>query len=344
MHAVESLQIKNEFIVFVCDNILVYFPGVPIFFIISGFLIYSSFERNSDNLLQYIINRAVRIFPALWICLLITLLTLVVDYNGNLILEYPLDLLLWISAQCSFLQFFNPDILSFWGTGTPNGSLWSIAVELQFYFLVPFIYWILSKFKIGSFILGSIFLVSVLFKYYSKIGDFESSNHLVTISRVSFLPYLYYFLIGIFIQKYWSKLSNLFNEKFFVWLFVYAIYIIVVNYYLLIDTSSVWNMSPGDLVADLLLSGLILSFAFSFKDWSKSLLKGQDISYGMYIYHMLVINFLVHRAYVSKEIYLLVVICITVVLASLSWMFIERKALAAKYQISEFLLSMRIKQ
>ena len=38
----------------------------------------------------------------------------------------------------------HPDFLRGYGVGVLNGSLWTIPVELQFYALVPLIYWSLS--------------------------------------------------------------------------------------------------------------------------------------------------------------------------------------------------------
>src|SRR4051794_31062121 len=51
------------------------FPGIPIFFVISGFLISASYERKSD-LKNYVRNRALRIYPALWFCIILTVLVI----------------------------------------------------------------------------------------------------------------------------------------------------------------------------------------------------------------------------------------------------------------------------
>ena len=149
-HSVERLEIKNEWILFICNHILIYFPGVPIFFVISGFLIYSSFERNKNNLLQYAVNRCLRIFPALWICIVFTFMFMNYDYGGSLLEEAPREILQWFAAQFSFLQFYTPDVLKFWGNGIPNGSLWTISVELQFYIILPLLFWMFNNSRWGT--------------------------------------------------------------------------------------------------------------------------------------------------------------------------------------------------
>ena len=50
-------------------NVLFQLPGVPIFFTISGFLITHSLERSNFQLKKYFQNRALRIYPALWVCI-----------------------------------------------------------------------------------------------------------------------------------------------------------------------------------------------------------------------------------------------------------------------------------
>ena len=112
------------------------FPGVPVFFVISGFLISASYEK-TKSLKTYFTNRALRIFPALWICLAFSILTVLVFGKVNFI---QWKVIPWLFAQLSFLQFYNPDFLRSFGTGVLNGSLWTISVELEFYILLPLLY------------------------------------------------------------------------------------------------------------------------------------------------------------------------------------------------------------
>ena len=66
--------------------------------------------------------------------------------------------------------------------------------------------------------------------------------------------------------------------------------------------------------ANLLLGVLTISAAFSVTSLAK-ILHGNDISYGIYIYHMLVVN-----------------VVVTVIISTISWEFIEKKALLLKYK------------
>ena len=56
-------------------NVILNFPGVTMFFVMSGFLISASLERNND-LRVYFKNRAFRIFPALWACIILTVIVI----------------------------------------------------------------------------------------------------------------------------------------------------------------------------------------------------------------------------------------------------------------------------
>ena len=340
LHTKEHLKIENEILDLISKNFLRFIPGVPIFFVISGFLIYSSYERNNKNITQYIVNRSLRIFPALWICFLLTLLLLFIDFDGNIFIESPKDILLWSIGQLTFFQFYTPDILRFWGVGTPNGSLWTITVEIQFYILIPLIYSIFSKFKQiwKPFII--IFLISICANVLIISYKSQGESIIEKLGNVFVLPYLYYFLIGILFKKYWNLISGLFKNKFWIWSTLYLIYILIFHYFLNCDVTSYWIYSPLNLFADILLAGCTLSLSFSFIGLGQKILKGNDISYGLYIYHMLIVNFMVQRNLISEEYFLFVVIIVSIILASISWLLVEKKALESKNAITKAIIFM----
>ena len=81
------------------------FPGVPIFFVISGILISKSYER-SDSLRDYLRNRCLRIFPGLWVCLVVSVAVILALGVGSLGRITTLDWLLWWAGQMSIFQSF----------------------------------------------------------------------------------------------------------------------------------------------------------------------------------------------------------------------------------------------
>jgi len=92
------------------------FPGVPIFFVISGVLISKSYER-SDSLRDYLRNRCLRIFPGLWICLVVSVAVILALGVGSLGRITTPDWLLWWARQMSIFQGFKPAFLKPLSTG-----------------------------------------------------------------------------------------------------------------------------------------------------------------------------------------------------------------------------------
>ena len=74
-----------------------------------------------------------------------------------------------------------------------------------------------------------------------------------------------------------------------------------------------------------------MSFAYSYKGIGYRILRNQDISYGVYIYHMLVVNILVYFGLKGSYINLLMVFIINSALAMFSWFGIEKIAIRKKH-------------
>ena len=93
LHSTTHLELTNQVNFYFLDL----FPGVLMFFVMSGFLIMSSLDRNPD-IRNYITNRILRIFPGLYICSVLTLILLLLF---NIIQIYNLvdhPILTWIFA------------------------------------------------------------------------------------------------------------------------------------------------------------------------------------------------------------------------------------------------------
>jgi len=305
-------------------NVTAFFPGVLMFFTISGFLIFASFDRN-NNLKKYFYNRFLRIYPALWLCFILTVI-LILSFNIISVRDlFRPPMLKWSLAQITFLQFWTPDILRPWGVGTPNGSLWTIPVEIQYYLLLPAVVLLFKNIRL---IYKLVFLAvcSIVFNSYLSTMVGKEESVFVKLARVNVLPYLYCFLVGAILYMYWDRVKKFIEGKAILWL------VIFISYCLAAGTHPSYYPKNIQMISNILLAVLTISLAYTVPTLGR-ILKGNDISYGMYIYHMLVINSLVSLGYTGETKYLFSAIVLTTVLSLLSWLFVEKKALAFKTKI-----------
>lgn len=317
VHSFEHLNIHCEMFI----KIIGVFPGVPIFFITSGYLICSSLNK-STTLKEYLFKRAVRIFPALWVSFILCFIFLL--FAGELTTSFK-NIAFWIITQISFMQFYNPEFLRGFGVGVLNGSLWTIPIEMQFYIFLPLMVYFANKTSPNKYLLTFVFIVFCIFNslFFSL---FYSDSLLFKLIQVSILPYVYLFMIGIFAFYKQDLIEKYLKGNFILIALIYALYLsihkgnVVGNY-----------ISPLQAV---ILCGLVFSFAYSeffLLVRIRQLIKGYDISYGIYIYHMIFINILLE--YYSDNvgmINLFLAVSLTFIFASLSWIFIEKPALKFK--------------
>lgn len=330
IHASEHLHVIYPQLGKLLISVLRFFPGVPVFFTISGFLIMWSYDRNKKTLLRFYYNRLLRIYPALWVCLIVTVLILLGFHVLAPADLYTKEMIFWVMTQASFLQFYTPSLLRGFGVGTPNGSLWTISLELQFYVLVPLLSWIIistkKRFLHYVYTLGIIALSVLTYAYANCLGEDTMLHKLM---GVFILPYLYNFIFGVLIYKHWNVLQQFLLGKGGYWLLFYLLYSFVFSWGFKLYTPSYWP-NPFGFIANLILAFTMISLAYTATSCSDIILKRNDFSYGIYIYHMLVVNVFVSLGYTGSMLYVASVFFITLLAAVLSWFLIERNALKFK--------------
>ena len=322
MHGYEGLNIAGAGL----SKVLSSFPGVPIFFFISGYLISSPYIRN-NNIFQYAINRVVRIYPALIMC---TLLSILAVYLTGYFSSYEISVtkfLVWILAQVSFVQFYNPDFMREFGTGVLNGSLWTISVELQFYFITPILYFFMNKVKresINITLIIFIILFMVINQLYIFLGNSYSEHILYKLFHVSFAPWFYMFLVGILFQHNFVKIYNLI-KKFRI--FIGAVAILYITIIQIFDVSMGNHINPA---VFFILTILLFFIAYLSPEISNSILHRNDISYGVYIYHIPIVNIFIYYGHVGNISNFISMLILTIVLAVFSWLAVEKPLLLLK--------------
>jgi peptidoglycan/LPS O-acetylase OafA/YrhL len=304
------------------SSVLNFFPGVPIFFALSGFLISLSLERN-PQLMPYARNRFLRIYPALWVCFIISVITVAL-VRGSVFEQAGLSqVIVWVLAQLSIVQFYNPDFLRGYGVGVLNGSLWTIPVELQFYIVLPVLYlglgWHKHKRDLSLIVLT--LLMGGVYWHYTTLRTEGEVSTLVRLYQETLAPHLYMFLAGVLLQRHFRRIWPWLHNKVLLWLGVYVFTALVTQWL------GLGLINPISFIP---LAFFILACAYTLPLLSHQLLRGNDISYGTYIYHMIVINAMVELGYLGRFYYLGIVLSITFVLAYLSWRIVEKPALALK--------------
>ncbi len=305
---------------------LIYFPGVPVFFVISGFLVSASFERSSSQW-NYWSNRALRIFPALWVCFAVSFVSvLLIDKSlfGTASLR---DLLVWLATQLTIFQYYNPDFLRPYGVGALNGSLWTIPVELQFYIALPIAYAALriGKTKTNGRLLVALLTFFLLGQAFYRLPDPYYGKLWFKMIECSMLPHFWLFLLGVLGQRNFDSIKAFFEGKFVYW---FGLHLVLIGIAQFLDLKSGYNKTFP--LLNFTLSAAALSGAFTYRSLSDRILRGNDISYGVYIYHMVVINAFISLKMIGRLDYFIFASLLSIGLACISWRMVEKPCLMLK--------------
>jgi peptidoglycan/LPS O-acetylase OafA/YrhL len=326
-HAIDHLGLdRNSGLVGLIAQLIRFFPGVPIFFFVSGFLISKSYE-SSPSVFDYARNRVLRIYPALVVCT-------VLSVGAVFALEYLpragvslRDVAVWMLAQMTVVQFYNPDFMRAFGVGVLNGSLWTITVELQFYLVTPLVYLLFGlKYRRGTLPLLLLILALLVPNLaYWHAGPENHPGVALKLLGVTFLPWYYMFLVGVLAQRHFHWLHQWLSGRAIYMGASYAVATLLATRYLGWGASN--DIHPALYV---LLAALVFSLAYTLPTLADQLLRRQDISYGIYIYHMPCINVLLYLGLKGEPMSLVFTFVAALLMALLSWVAIERPCLSLK--------------
>lgn len=304
-----------------------YFPGVPAFFFISGFLISASWERHAD-ISAFARNRFLRIYPALAGVFLFSLLSVLLLNRGFHPLDHVPGLLVWAVTQLTLLQAWNPPFLRGFGTGVPNGSLWTIPVELCFYIATPLMYWAGRRLKSVDGVLIAVAVLSYAIQFAAHAYYTDTHIGIVRALLLSPIPWIAAYCVGVLAQRHFGALHDLVAGRAWVFAGIYVavslLSYLVPAYPLLKGVSNSLGLLNFGAMAL-----LILSLAYTLPDLADRILRRNDISYGVYIFHMPVFNSMLALDVVGISGFW-ATIAGTIAFASLSWFLIEKPALSKR--------------
>jgi len=308
-------------------SVLIFFPGVPAFFFVSGFLISAAWERNPDPKVFYL-NRAYRVFPALWLGVIGSLIAVLFYLGFEGTLSNSGVLAIWVLAQGSFFQAWNPEMLREYGVGVANGVLWTIHIELSFYVLIPIFYWLIRSIRLDILLL---IVIVVSFAVNYSVLEWDPSNTQAQFLKKAFLatlvPWIGMFGLGMLAQAHKERLYRYLAGRFLSVLTVFLAVALLTHYFPTFLVLATGN-TPG-VLNYLTIVALVFSAGYSGRSLSDRILSRNDISYGIYIFHMPIVNVLIQHDMTGLKGFLTLLPTVILISAG-SWFLLEKRVLARR--------------
>ena len=153
--------------------------AVDVFFVISGFLVTSS-ASSGNGLFYYSASRILRIYPALIVCVLVSVFVIGPIYSttNEYFISEQTWRYLWRNATSYSTEYFLPGVFQELPDKAINGSLWSLPIELRLYALILFLA-IVKVFNSRA-IFNMIFFFIILGGYFNSqlwMPIFSDENH-----------------------------------------------------------------------------------------------------------------------------------------------------------------------
>lgn len=284
--------------------------AVKSFFVVSGFLIFMSYE-NTNNNKKFFLKRARRIYPAYFFvvmfCAFIGYIfsTLSLDNYGSL------DLLKYIVANLFFVNFLHPVLPGVFESNVHqavNGALWTLKIEVMFYLFVPFAVMAFRKFNRLGVIL-TLYIASVLYSFVMFAMATKYDAEIYNVLQRQLPGQLTFFLAGAAGYYYFTYLA-----KYAVWLVVLAG-----------STFMFKGFLPWLAVEPIALAILVIYFACIFP-YIGNFGKYGDFSYGIYILHFPMLQILISYGLFNNSPWLELGVSglLILIVAVLLWHFIEK--------------------
>lgn len=295
--------------------------GVDIFLVISGFLMAEIFQKSySISILtrafDFYAKRIKRLVPAFLTTSLLSSLVfyvLVLPHERIRIIEQNLSNFLFMTNVTNWLenQYFSTALLR------PTLSFWSLALELQFYLVFPFLFVWFGHRKIWIFML---FIISLaLYFVLNKLSPSTSFYLLPT--------RLWEFLIGVLIAVTHRRYSFLFLRKklYFTILTWFLIFSMLNPQFTILENSGLRNLLVAILAGGALISSLNTA---SVNVFQKIFVKVGDFSYSIYLLHLPIITAMGYKRFggnnvPSTFITLVFTLILIVIFSYLSFNYVE---------------------
>lgn len=276
--------------------------GVVVLFCISGFLVPASMER-SKGTLEFLKKRVLRIIPSLWVCIIVGIIIAALFCGFTLNKQF----VTWFLGQLVFIRDLpQPEFINNFGIGNFQANLWTMIFTVQFYIITAVIYKFMKNRKmwVWIFVLALAMVFNIAVPYLQEILP-ETGRKIISHSC---LPYFYIYFAGWFMYRYREKLVPVLARTKILCVILFVLRA------LYCDKFGVRVGEYQDMVLVLLLCMMTIGFGYSF---GKIRFKF-DLSYGLYLYHMVVVDIFVQTGLVGSMKYVAAVYVISLLCALVS--------------------------
>ena len=148
------------------------------FFVVSGYLILGSFDRD-PNFRRFYVRRVFRIYPLYLAVVLAQTAIMAILVPGGAA-AHGAELLRYFAANAAFANFLKRDVggvLDHLANHGLNASLWTLKIEVAFYAILPAL-WRLMR-RGGPLVLVALFIASATwFAFFVRIGHYDLAKQL----------------------------------------------------------------------------------------------------------------------------------------------------------------------
>lgn len=286
--------------------------AVKSFFVVSGFLIFMSYERSS-SLASYARKRIRRIYPAYFTIVMFAAIILVLVSSKTVSAYFSLAWIKYVAANLVFMNFLQPTLPGVFESNNlaaVNGALWTLKIEVMFYLAVPLFVFLFRRFSHLPILVLAYCLSFAYAEIMTIVAERTGSGAYLELARQ--LPgQLCYFIAGAFLY-------------YFLPLFERRVVYFVVAAVLLLAAKAILPLSffePFALASLVVFLGLFL-YVGNFGKYG-------DFSYGFYIVHFPVIQLFIYEGWFKESpwCFLLAVILVTMTGAIAMWHLVEKRFL-----------------
>jgi len=289
---------------------------LPMFFALSGFLVAGSMDR-SRTVMSFMSLRALRIYPALIVDILLTALVIGPIMTNLDLVAYvrdPLFLSYLTNMTGHDISFQLPGVFADNPGSAANGQLWTVPYELYCYLLLGACMVIGLKFNRRLVILiGTAVLASALIAHDGMRTDWAFTNWFGAVSGKMLVVS---FMLGVNIYLWRDSIPC-------------SPYLVVAA---LLASILIFSFAPGNRIFGVFPAALLTVYLGVLNPPRIFLVRGADISYGIFLYHFIFQQMLI--ALMGGELrwywVLGLSLPITVLFAYGSWFLVEKPALALR--------------